>query len=201
MSKEKIQAGKSAKKSKDDWRNYRESWQSCLSDDDRDRLNQIELARLKKAAGGNAVVGSGRPTPDDEDSNNTVKQEVMSSNEEESSSAADNNRRIGWLSGLFANPTWLLTRRRKVTKAEKRARKAFRTITVIVGTFAMFWSPYYIVATVYGFCAWCVPPALFFTSYYLCYLNSSMNPFAYAFANRLFRKTFIRILRGDWRNT
>lgn len=106
-----------------------------------------------------------------------------------------------WVSSLFTNPVWLFNKKRKVTKAEKRARKAFRTITVIVGTFALFWSPYFIVATVYGFCPSCVPTALFFTSYYLCYLNSSVNPFAYAFANRLFRKTFVRILRGDFHRT
>ncbi|KAL1284504.1 putative muscarinic acetylcholine receptor [Trichinella pseudospiralis] len=113
-------------------------------------------------------------------------------------SASKANR---WLTTLFTNPTSLLMKKRKVTRAEKRARRAFRTITVIVGAFALFWSPYYIVATVYGFCHDCVPNALFTTSYYLCYLNSSFNPFAYAFANRAFRRTFIRVLRGDFRRT
>ena len=97
------------------------------------------------------------------------------------------------------NPAFLLPKRRKKTKAEKRARKAFRTITIIVGAFAIFWSPYYIVATIYGFCADCVPSAIFITSYYLCYLNSSGNPFAYALANRQFRNAFIRIFKGDLR--
>ncbi|CDW55320.1 G protein linked acetylcholine receptor [Trichuris trichiura] len=106
-----------------------------------------------------------------------------------------------WTSILFSNPASLLMRKRKVTKAEKRARRAFRTITVIVGAFALFWSPYYIVATIYGFCQDCVPNALFLTSYYLCYLNSSFNPFAYAFANRAFRRAFLRVLKGDLRRT
>uniref|UniRef100_A0A5S6QQ34 G_PROTEIN_RECEP_F1_2 domain-containing protein n=1 Tax=Trichuris muris TaxID=70415 RepID=A0A5S6QQ34_TRIMR len=106
-----------------------------------------------------------------------------------------------WTTILFSNPASLLMGKRKVTKAEKRARRAFRTITVIVGAFALFWSPYYIVATVYGFCQDCVPNALFLTSYYLCYLNSSFNPFAYAFANRAFRRTFLRVLKGDLRRT
>ncbi|VDO97541.1 unnamed protein product [Soboliphyme baturini] len=107
------------------------------------------------------------------------------------------NKHNNWLSTFLLSPTSFLQRRRKITKAERRARRAFRTITVIVGTFALFWSPYYIVATIYGFCPKCVPSPLFLTSYYLCYLNSSFNPFAYAFANRSFRRTFIRILRGD----
>lgn len=161
---------------------YRESWQSTLSIEEREKLN--------------LVAEDGQQVDDDEDSGGS-KQDVISSGEDSSSE----KRSGSWVATLFTNPTWLLHRRRKVTKAEQRARKAFRTISVIVGTFALFWSPYYIVATIYGFCPSCVPVPIFFTSYYLCYLNSSMNPFAYAFANRLFRKTFVRILRGDFRRT
>lgn len=50
------------------------------------------------------------------------------------------------LSSLFS-PIIALNRGRKQTKAEKRAHKAFRTITFIVGFFAILWSPYYVVVS------------------------------------------------------
>lgn len=113
-------------------------------------------------------------------------------------SIADLSPRPSWIS-FIANPSQLLRRKRKKTKAEKRARKAFRTITIIVGAFALFWSPYYIVATIYGFKSAWIPNVLFLISYYMCYLNSTVNPVCYALANRHFRTVFARILRGDFR--
>lgn len=96
----------------------------------------------------------------------------------------------------FLNASWL-NRVRKKTHAERRARKAFRTITIILGSFVALWSPYFILATLYGFCPTCVPSWLFMMSYYMCYINSSLNPFCYALANRQYRNAFLRILRGD----
>ncbi|CAI5456282.1 unnamed protein product [Caenorhabditis angaria] len=102
------------------------------------------------------------------------------------------------ISSIFA-PIAVFNRGRKQTKAEKRAHKAFRTITFIVGFFAILWSPYYIMATLFGFCGNnCIPPSIFTMSYYMCYLNSSGNPFAYALANRQFRSAFMRMFRGNF---
>ncbi|VDK62595.1 unnamed protein product [Onchocerca ochengi] len=116
----------------------------------------------------------------------------------ESSSFSNLNIKRNNLLHFSFSPITLLQRKRKQTKAERRAHKAFRTITFIVGCFAILWSPYYIAATVYGFCRHCIPSLLYTLTYYMCYLNSSSNPFAYALANRQFRITFLRILRGDF---
>ncbi|CAJ0568770.1 unnamed protein product, partial [Mesorhabditis spiculigera] len=102
------------------------------------------------------------------------------------------------INSIFS-PVSFFNKRRKQTKAEKRAHKAFRTITFIVGCFAILWSPYYVMATIYGFCKGeCIPSLLYTLSYYMCYLNSSGNPFAYALANRQFRSAFMRMLKGDF---
>lgn len=87
------------------------------------------------------------------------------------------------------------------SKSENRARKAFRTITIILGAFVLFWTPFYIIATIYGFCSTCIPNWIYVTSYYMCYMNSPINPFCYAMANAQFKKTFMRMLRGDFHRT
>ncbi|VDM61567.1 unnamed protein product [Angiostrongylus costaricensis] len=123
--------------------------------------------------------------------------EVRTAKNISSVSTTTTNERV--LSSIFAPLSANLGRRHRRTVAERRARKAFRTITFIVGCFAILWSPYYIVATIYGFCKGeCIPTFVYNLSYYMCYLNSSSNPFVYALANRQFRIAFVRMFKGDF---
>lgn len=90
------------------------------------------------------------------------------------------------------------------TKHENHARKSVRTITIILGAFIVCWTPWHILSLIIGFCPTdegCVLPLLYDISYWLCYLNSPLNPFCYAFANQQFKKAFVRILKLDWRRS
>ncbi|CAF0730930.1 unnamed protein product [Adineta steineri] len=90
------------------------------------------------------------------------------------------------------------------SKSQNRARKALRTITFILGAFVVCWTPWHIYSAIHSLCEsckqnWVFSNPMFHCFYFLCYLNSPINPFCYALANQQFKKTFTRILKLDLR--
>ncbi len=145
---------------------------------------------------------NGRP-PANGDSNAIVKDvspvAADGAKEETKNSKADLVRSIGKRIKVRRKKEKLAGEERQKSKSENRARKALRTISFILGAFVACWTPYHILALVEGFCSTppCTNSHLYMFSYFLCYANSPMNPFCYALANQQFKKTFMRILRGD----
>ena len=88
-------------------------------------------------------------------------------------------------------------RKKDKIKTENRAKKALRTISFILGAFVTCWTPYHIIAILASFCPSCINIHLYMLSYFLCYLNSPVNPFCYAAANQQFKNAFKRIMTGD----
>lgn len=90
-----------------------------------------------------------------------------------------------------------LRRKKDKQKTENRAKKALKTISFILGAFVTCWTPYHIIAIVASFCPSCINVHIYMVSYFLCYLNSPVNPFCYAAANQQFKNAFKRIMTGD----
>lgn len=91
-------------------------------------------------------------------------------------------------------------KKKKKIQEKKADRKAAKTLSAILLAFIITWTPYNILVLLKSLtaCSWYIPQELWDFFYYLCYINSTVNPVCYALCNAAFRRTYVRILKCKW---
>ncbi|KAI5639513.1 7 transmembrane receptor (rhodopsin family) domain-containing protein [Phthorimaea operculella] len=91
---------------------------------------------------------------------------------------------------------------KKKTQEKKQETKAAKTLSAILLSFIITWTPYNILVLLKPLtaCTKCIPDELWSFFYALCYINSTINPVCYALCNATFRRTYVRILTCKWHN-
>ncbi|KAK6754182.1 hypothetical protein RB195_013281 [Necator americanus] len=97
--------------------------------------------------------------------------------------------------GTFSSMNDRKSEKERKKNERKQESKAAKTLSAILAAFIVTWTPYNVIVCYEAFFPHSVPDYLFTASYFLCYINSTINPLCYALCNARFRHTYRRILK------
>lgn len=90
-------------------------------------------------------------------------------------------------------------KKKKKSQEKRQETKAAKTLSAILLSFIITWTPYNILVLVKPLTAYeSIPKEVWNFVYALCYINSLINPMCYALCNASFRRTYVRILTCKW---
>lgn len=92
-----------------------------------------------------------------------------------------------------------LNKRTDENRYNKTERKIFITLSYVIISYLIFWFPFYVTWDIYAFYPDIVPPLVYTVMFWMTYINSTLNPFIYAYTNKIFRHTFLKILRCQFK--
>ncbi|XP_055318902.1 muscarinic acetylcholine receptor DM1 isoform X2 [Sitodiplosis mosellana] len=98
------------------------------------------------------------------------------------------------------HPVPRAAKKKKKSQEKRQETKAAKTLSAILLSFIITWTPYNILVLLKPLtaCTKCIPQELWDFFYALCYINSTINPMCYALCNASFRRTYVRILTCKW---